>query len=233
MLFLVACHAEPASPTLLSDVKATLAEREQKLQAWTFKARVQPSAEAYAVAFRAPKSTRLQLPNGVLSFDGQTFFERDDAAKTFTVHASSLSQTELALLWNTTFGARVPEGFRAPLLPSQGVTARRAGETVELEWKTRDGENEVTVVSVLRWPGGDFLERRTEYAGARGAVRMKREQCDPQLKLCVPTQLSRFEADREVESTVLEDVQLGALAPESQFMLTAPPGYARAEEPLR
>jgi hypothetical protein len=232
-LVLVACHAEPSSATLLSDVKTTLAQRELKLQAWAFKAHVQPGGDAYALAFRAPKSTRLQLPNGVLSFDGQTFFERDDAAKTLTVHPSSLSQTELALLWSTSFGARVPEGFRAPLLPSQGVIARRVGDTVELEWRSRDGQNDVTVTSVLRWPGGDFLERRTAYAGARGVVRMQREQCDARLSLCVPTQLARFEADKEVESTVLDGVQLGSLVSESEFVLTAPAGYVRTEAALR
>jgi hypothetical protein len=232
-LFFAACHSEPSDAALLADVKTTLAAREQKLQAWAFKARVQPAGDAYAVTFRAPNRTRLQLPHGVLTFDGQTFFERDDAVKTLTVHPSSLPATELALLWSTTFGMRVPEGFRAPLLPSQGVVARHVGDTVELEWRSRDGQKDVTVVSVVRWPGGDFLERRTDYAGARGAVRMEAEQCDAKLSLCVPTKLSRFEGEREVESTVLEDVQLGLLAPESDFVLTAPEGYVRTEEALR
>jgi hypothetical protein len=155
LLLLVCC----AQHTSLNDVKAVLAGRERRLSAYRFKA--QTNGAAYAVAFRGPRSTLLEVPGGAFSFDGARFYERDDAARTMTTYEpEGLNAEKLALVWNQSFGARIPEGFRAPLLPPRGVEVRAQGDTVELTLHTRDSEHDVTVTSVLRWPSGDFVERR-------------------------------------------------------------------------
>ena len=88
----------------------------------------------------------------------------------------------------------VPEGYRAPLLPQNGVEAKRVSrenaiDAVELTVKPGDG---VTVRYVLRLPAGDFLERRTLTDGQERVLLVEREQCDEKLKLCVPTRLVSF-----------------------------------------
>jgi hypothetical protein len=228
-LFLAACTGS-GETALLNEVKATLAEREARLSAYAFRA--QSNGVSYAVSFRAPKSTRLELEQGALSFDGERFYERDDAARTFTVYAPRLTPAELALVWSQSFGARVPEGFRAPLLPPRGVTATRVGDTVELTLRTTDEGKQVSVTSVLRWPGGDFLERRTDYGGAKGALRMETQQCDEKLRLCVPTRLTKWAGAERVEETVLSDVQLGASEPREHFVLSTPAGFSLATSEL-
>ncbi len=226
----LACRAPATESSLLSEVKRTLAERSERLGTYSFKAAVEPAGGAavtYALVFREPTSTRVDLAAGSLSFDGRRFYERDDGTRALTVYAPQLSKEKLALGWSTTFGSRVPEGFRAPLLPPKGVTATRRADAVELEFRTRDEGTEVSVISVLKWPGGDFLERRTDYGGARGAVRMEQEHCDAALQLCVPTQLSRWQGQAKVETTTLKELTLGgAPAPQEDFVLAAPPGYA-------
>jgi len=219
-LLLLACCAQRS---LLNDVKAVLAERERALSAYSFKA--QTNGAAYAVAFRGPRSTLLELPQGAFSFDGARFYERDDAARTMTTYEpEGLNAEKLALAWNQSFGAKIPEGFRAPLLPPRGVEARLAGDTVELTLRTRDEDNDVTVTSVLRWPSGDFLERRTDYGGARGLVRVDDEHCEA--RLCVPTRLTKWAGDAKLEETALTDVQLRAEVPRDAFALVAPQGFA-------
>jgi hypothetical protein len=228
-LLLAACTGS-GETALLNEVKATLAEREARLLAYAFRA--ESNGASYAVSFRAPKSTRLELEQGALSFDGEHFYERDDATRTFTLYAPQLTPAKLALVWSQSFGARVPEGFRAPLLPPRGVTAARVGDTVELTLRTTDEGRDVSVTSVLRWPGGDFLERRTDYGGAKGVLRMETEQCDEKLKLCVPTRLTKWAGDERVEETVLSDVKLNAPESRERFVLQAPAGFAQAKSEL-
>jgi hypothetical protein len=228
-LLLLAC-CRSGDPNLLGEVKAVLAEREARLTAYAFTARA--GELPYAVAFRAPRSTRLELPDGALSFDGERFYERDDVLRTFTVYAPQLDAAELALVWSQSFGPQVPEGFRAPLLPPRGVEATRVADTVELTLRTTDNGKPVTVTSVLRWPSGDFLERRTDYGGAKGGVRMDAEQCDAGLKLCVPTRLSKWAGAQKVEDIVLSDIALGAAAARDAFVLAAPQGFEQLHSTL-
>jgi hypothetical protein len=227
LLLLAACHEDAG---LLSQVKQTLVEREARLQAYSFHAQAKDAS--YAVAFRAPRSTLLTLEAGALSFDGERFYERDDAARVFTTYAPELNAEQLALVWAQSFGARIPEGFRAPLLPPRGVTAQHVGDTVELTLRTRDEGKDVSVTSVLRWPGGDFLERRTDYGGAKGTLRMEREQCDAALKLCVPTQLSRWAGEQPLEQTVLTEVRLNDAPARDAFVLGAPKDFKQERSTL-
>jgi hypothetical protein len=227
LVSLAACHEDAG---LLAQVKRALVEREQRLQAYSFQAHA--GAAQYTLSFRAPKSTLLTLESGALSFDGERFYERDDAARTFTTYAPELNAEQLALIWAQGFGARIPEGFRAPLLPPRGVTAQQVGDTVELTLHTHDEGKDVSVTSVLRWPGADFLERRTDYGGAKGALRMEREECDPQLKLCVPTQLAKWVGDQKVEQTELTQVQLNDAPARDAFVLTVPRDFKQEHSTL-
>jgi hypothetical protein len=228
-LVLAACHAD-GDATLLAEVKAVLAARESRLQAWAFDARA--GDDLYSVTFRAPRSTRLDSPGGALSFDGARFYERDDAAQTFTTYTPQLDAEKLALVWHQSFGVRVPEGFRPPLLPPRGVAARRQGDTVELTLRTTDDGKDVTVTSVLRWPSGDFLERRTDYGGVKGLVRMDQEHCDAALKLCVPVRLSTWAGDTQRAQTELTHVRLNDPPARDAFVLAAPQGFRQEHSTL-
>ena len=119
-------------------------------------------------------------------------------------------------------------------LPQQPVVApvRARDARVELTLRTRDASKDVTVTSVLRWPSGDFLERRTSYGDAKGSLRMEEEQCDARLKLCVPVRLTKWAGETKLDETVLTGVQLLQPLERDAFVLVAPQGFTQARSTL-
>lgn len=215
LLLVAACPGE--KKVGLPEVRAALADRLSRLTAWRFDAVA--GAESYEVLFRAPDRTRVVMAGRSASFDGEKFYGRDEDSKRFVVEPRPLTPQKLSLLWHQSFGEYVPEGFRAPMLPPRGVEVVVKGATVELTFHSKDGEKEVEVTSVLRWPSCDFLERRTGYGGTRGLVKMEEEQCDAVLKLCVPKKLSRWQGEQQVAVVTLSNVRLGDTPPQDAFVL--------------
>jgi hypothetical protein len=126
------------------------------------------------------------------------------------------------------FAPFAPEGFRAPLLPGNGVSARRVShprgpEAVELTVKPAGSDVEVTYV--LRWPGMDFLGKRTRSGGASSELRVEEEQCEQALGLCVPKRLTQWAGEQQVAETTLSRVELNPTLPAETFTLSAPEGY--------
>lgn len=221
---------------LVGQVKQRLAERDAKLSGYHIAGTVKDEGQdgvPFTFEYRAPQRMRGTLGTPVtrvFSWDGTHLFEQLDGDKRFTTFKSELPPAKLAGFLTETFGVFTPEGFRAPLL-SRGATLRRvkhprAQEAVELT-ATLGGEAEgVALVYVLRWPGLDFLDKRSRAPdGTEAEVRMEEEHCDTALALCVPKRLTRWLGGQKVGETVLGRVELNSPPPNDAFTLVPPEGY--------
>jgi hypothetical protein len=126
----------------------------------------------------------------------------------------------------------VPEGFSAPLWPSKGLTAARVGDTVELTLAAADGATPVTMTWVLKWPGFDFVAKRTTYGEKTGELKVEAELCDEKLKLCLPKKLSRWQGGKQVGELTLSTLELNVDLPQDDFTLVAPEGYQQQTRAL-
>ncbi|NTX03005.1 hypothetical protein HUA74_08490 [Myxococcus sp. CA051A] len=221
---------------LAAQVKQRLAERDTKLGGYHIAGTVKDEGQdevPFSFDYRAPQRMRGTLgtpATRIFSWDGTHLFEQLDGEKRFTTFKSELPPAKLAGFLTETFGVFTPEGFRAPLV-SHGATLRRvkhprAPEAVELA-VTLGGEAQgLELVYVLRWPGLDFLDKRSRAPdGTQAEVRMEEEHCDAALALCVPRRLTRWLGGRKVGETVLSRVELNSPPPNDTFTLTAPEGY--------
>jgi hypothetical protein len=78
---------------------------------------------------------------------------------------------------------------------------------------------------VLRWPGLDFLGKRTRGGGATSELRVEEEHCEQPLGLCVPRRLTQWAGEQQVAETTLSSVELNPVLPADTFTLAAPEGY--------
>ncbi|AGC48605.1 putative lipoprotein [Myxococcus stipitatus DSM 14675] len=221
---------------LSAKVKQRLVERDTKLGGYHIAGTVKDEgldAVPFSFQYRAPQRMRGTLgapASRIFAWDGTHLFEQLDGEKRFTTFKSELPPAKLAGFLTETFGVFTPEGFRAPLV-SRGATLRRtrharAPEAVELSLTLGEEAGGVALVYVLRWPGLDFLEKRTRAPdGTEAEVRMDEEQCDEALGLCVPKRLTRWLGGRKVGETVLSRVDLASPPPNDAFTLVAPEGY--------
>lgn len=227
----VACAKEPPpSPELLA-AREALREREQKLTSFHLEAESteQEDSARYTFTFAAPNlaAGRVQGARDVeLAFDGKQLVRIDHAAKTYDVQPAPE-------LLHAVFAPFAPEGFRSPLLPTKGVTAKkvrhaRAQDAVELTTSPGDG---ITVTWVLRMPAGDFLEKRTVNGAHTGILGVVTEQCDGTLRLCVPTKLTETFDDAVLGKTTLSTVELNPKPPPGVFAPQVPDGYRTASTP--
>ncbi len=224
--------APPPASSAGADARRALAERERRLTAFRLEVETtQGDAVArHEVAFKSPNKSRgrVTAPHDVeLAFDGQALVKLAHAEQRYEVVALDLPPAERALFLASTFMPFVPEGYRAPLLPSQ-VEARRlaharAPEAVELRITPEPG---VTVTYLLRLPAGDFLEKRTEAGGSVKVLSVTAEQCDERLKLCVPTALAESLDGAPLGTTRVTRVELNPELPQAHFSPKAPAGYA-------
>ncbi|WP_338863350.1 hypothetical protein [Myxococcus stipitatus] len=237
LLTLAGCTRKPDDTAELSaKVKQRLAERDTKLGGYHIAGTVQDEgmdAVPFTFQYRAPQRMRGTLgapATRIFAWDGTHLFEQLDGEKRFTTFKSELPPAKLVGFLTETFGAFTPEGFRAPLV-SHGATLRRtqharAPEAVELSLKLGEEAGGVALVYVLRWPGLDFLEKRTRAPdGTEAEVRMDEEHCDAGLGLCVPKRLTRWLGGHKVGETVLTRVELTSPPPNDAFTLSAPEGY--------
>ncbi len=231
-----ACRApaapEPPTGPSLSQVRQQLSAREVRLGGYDVDGEILEGSHraGFSFSFRPPQRLqgRVHGPTAqTLSFDGRTFFQRDDATGALQVTplkerpADEVSQTLHAV-----FGSFVAEGWRAPLLPSstkaRAVAHPKGPEAVELEVDP-DGTGALRVVYVLRWPSMDFLEKRLEQRGGpTGGIRMESEQCEAERNLCVPTAWSHVSDGVTAASVRLTQVRLGANVQPVEFTLPTP-----------
>lgn len=215
-LLLASCAKD--APELV-EARTALAERDRLLKSFRVTVETQQGNEFALHTFmhRAPNWSqgRITQPQDVeLAFDGTTLVRIDHSAHTYDAR-KSVSPEDLAKL----FMPFVPEGFRAPLLPSRGVTAKRAKharsvDAVELSVQPGDG---VTVTWVLRMPSGDFLEKRTVSEGKSQVLMVVTEHCDAALRLCVPTKLKEFVDEKLLGTTTVTMTELNPELPQRLF----------------
>jgi hypothetical protein len=233
LLVLAGCRRTDDTSALLSDAKQRLAARDGRLTSYALAgtARQGPETLDFSFAYRAPQKMlgTLGAPaSRTYAWDGEHLFERSDAARQFVTFNNELPADKRAGVLTEIFAPFAPEGFRAPLLPSKGVSARRAAhprspEAVELTVKPEGDDVEVTYV--LRWPSLDFLGKRTLSGGTASELRVEEEHCEQALGLCVPKRLTQWAGEQLVAETTLSRVELNPALPSDTFTLGAPEGY--------
>lgn len=171
-----------------------------------------------------------------VAFDGQRLFRMQHAERSFVEYQIKLPREKAALLLASVFQPFAPDGFRSPLLPARGVSARHVDATgaVEVTVSAHDEAGEtVQVTYALRLPSADFLEKRTRAGAHVRVLKMEKEHCDAALKLCVPTRLVELEDDGSVLGvTTVARVELNPPLGQSEFSLVPPPGYSTARQVL-
>lgn len=212
--------APPPPPSLVGEVKRALAEREKRLTSFRIEvdSREGENVAHHAFAFRSPNKSRghVTKPNEVeLAFDGNRLVRVLYPSKNVEVVPLDLPPQDRAYFLASTFMPFAPEGFRAPLLPLTGVEAKKRGED-EVEVTVSPGSG-VVVRYVLRLPAGDFLEKHTLAEGRERTLRVVKEQCDAQLKLCVPTRLVESLGEKELGVTEVVKVELNPELPQTYF----------------
>lgn len=225
VLALAGCTREPAPSPELSSARAALAAREQKLTSFRIDATSTEKNERarYTFSFAAPNlgRGRIEGPRDVeVAFDGKQLISIDHSAKTWTVEPPPP-------LLHAVFAPFAPEGFRPPLLPSRGVTAKkvrhaRAQDAMELSVSPGDG---ITVTWTLRMPNGDFLEKQTVNGVHTDVLMVITETCNDQL--CVPTRLVESFDGATIGETKVTLVELNPKLALDTFTPAPPEGFQR------
>ncbi|MDP3506229.1 MAG: hypothetical protein Q8S33_38170 [Myxococcales bacterium] len=237
-VLLLGCPKEPAKApeNLASEARRALAERDKRLSSYLVEVSTTQGDQTATHTFvaRAPnrvKGTLLTPAPMTLSFDGTRFFKLSPAEKKLEAFELKLPAEKAALFLTTQFSPFVPEGYRTPLLPSKGVTATKVAhpkgpEAFELVVSTPDEAGKpITVTYVLRFPGGDFLSKKTQAGGVTSELVVEAEQCDAKLSLCVPKVVVQRENGAELGRTTFTRIELSPEVPNDTFSLTAPEGY--------
>ena len=234
LLLLAGCHRGDDPSALLSEARQRLAARDAALTSYVLEGSAHEGSQtqAFQFAYRAPNKMLgvLGVPaTHAWAWDGEHLVERDDTAHKLFTYRDTLSPEQRAGVLTQLFSPFAPEGFRAPLLPGQGVSARKAPhprgpEAVELS--VRPSGSDVEVVYVLRWPSMDFLGKRVRSGQDGSELRVEEEQCDKTLSLCVPRRWTQWEGGQAVAETRLTRVELNPTLPADTFALPAPGGYA-------
>jgi outer membrane lipoprotein-sorting protein len=237
--------ADAPSPMLVGEVKQALAEREKRLVSYHL---VVDSTQGDETAhheffYRSPNRSRGVATGSNLAvavaFDGKRLYRLDDAEKKLEVIDLELPAAKAALLLASLFRPFAPDGFRTPLLPTKGVTAKQTAhpqgpQAVELTVMAQDEDGgPLEVTYVLRWPSADFLARRTRSGMHQSEVKVDRERCDEKLRLCVPTQLTETRDGELLGTTTVTTAELNPELPADTFTLALPEGYERLARVMR
>ncbi|MCC6337989.1 MAG: hypothetical protein IT380_28855 [Myxococcales bacterium] len=248
LLGLAACTKSPAGspppPSLLGEVKQALAERERRLASYHLVADTTEGGRTahHEFFFRAPNHGHGVATGGPesveVAFDGTTLYRVNDAEKKVEAYALELPPAKAALLLATFFRPFAPDGFRTPLLPSKGVTAKLVShpmgpQAAELTVSTQDEDGPVEVTYVLRFPSGDFLGRRSRTGRHVGEVKVDTERCEAALKLCVPTKLTETRDGEVLGTTTITSLELNPELPADRFRLAPPEGYTLARKVMK
>jgi hypothetical protein len=222
---------------MLREVKQRLSERDTQLTSYRLEGITRDEGAeplGFGFSYRAPQKMLgvLRAPvSRAFSWDGEHLFEQNDKDQRFTIFKNELSTERRSGFLTETFAPFSPEGFRAPLLPSELEAKRashpRAPEAVEVTGKVAPSPGEsLQVTYILRWPTMDFLGRRFLLPDSTvSEVRVEEEHCDEALKLCVPQKLTRWVKGQKVGETTLSKVELNPALPNDTFTLVAPEGY--------
>lgn len=244
LLFSTACPKDAAVPeNLASEARRNLAERDKRLARYLVEATSKQgeASASYTFAYRAPgkvKGSMLGATPLTLAFDGTRFFKLDPGAKKLEAFEMKLPAEKAALFLTTQFSPFVPEGYRTPLLPLKGVTARKVAhpkgpEAYELSHSTPDENGRaVTVTYLLRFPSADFLSKKTEANGVVNELSVEAEHCDSALLLCVPKVVVQREGGQELGRTTFTRIELTPELPADTFTLTAPEGFTTEKHEL-
>ena len=234
LLLLAGCRRGDDPSALLSQARQRLAARDGALTSYVLEGSGHEGAQtmAFQFAYRAPNKMLgvLGVPaTRAWAWDGEHLVERDDTAHKLIPYRDTLTPEQRTEVLTQLFSPFAPEGFRAPLLPAQGVSAHRVPhprgpEAVELS--VRPPGSEVEGVCVLRWPGMDFLGKRVHSGAGDSELRVDEEQCDKALALCVPRRLTQWEGGQAVAETRLTRVEFNPTLPAETFALTPPGGYS-------
>ncbi|MCA2981008.1 MAG: hypothetical protein INH41_00990 [Myxococcaceae bacterium] len=227
----------PPPENLASEARRALAERDRRLERYRVEATSTQGDETarYVFSFRAPnrvKGVMLAPTPLTLSYDGTHFFRLVPSEKKLAAFALKLPPEKAAVFLLTQFSPFVPEGYRAPLLPSKGVVATkvahpRGPEAFELRVVTPDeGGAPITSVTHLRYPSGDFLQKKTTVGQRVSELVVEEERCDAARALCVPQRVVQRENGAELGRTEFTRVDLSPELAADAFTLTAPEGFA-------
>jgi outer membrane lipoprotein-sorting protein len=237
LIALAACgackRAEEPTGSLLSQVEAGLSTRDARLTSYHLVGSTREGAleQAFEFFYRAPNRMRGVLPGArTFSYDGKSLYELVTAEKKLVVYENRLPPQKSAQYLTAVFTPFAPEGFRAPLLATKGMTAERlpdprGPEAVQMRQESGSGEEHLASTLRLRWPALDFLSR-TLTLSKTVEIRMDDERCEAALKLCVPTKVTSSSDGQPTSVTTLSRVELNIPLPADDFTLGAPEGYA-------
>lgn len=229
---------------LVSQIKSGVAERERRLTSYRLVGKVSEGGNEmpFEFVYRAPNRLRgtVGAPGSqqTYSFDGDRFFQLDEAKKTLTVFEMKLPPDKAALFLHETFKPLAPEGYRAPVLDFSTATARRVQhpkttDAVELTSTAKtEGVGDIQVTYLFRHPQMDLLEKRMRATTGTMTLTVDEEQCDEKLKLCVPKRVSQKYDGQPGATTTLSTVELNAAVPAESFSLAAPEGYSMSKREL-
>jgi outer membrane lipoprotein-sorting protein len=224
---------EEPKGSLLSQVEAGLSARDAKLTSYHLVGSTREGAQEQAFEFfyRAPNRMRgVLLGARAFSYDGKSLFELVPGEKKLVVYENKLPPQKSAQYLTAVFTPFAPEGFRAPLLATKGMSAERlpdarGPEAVRMRQESGSGEDHLASALTLRWPALDFLSRTLTMSKAV-EIRMDQERCEEALKLCVPTQVTSLTDGQPTAVTTLSKVELNVPLPADDFTLAPPEGYA-------
>lgn len=226
------------SAALLNEAMQALNEREARVTSYHV---VADSLEGEAAGhheffYRAPDKVRGVVTAPVamtLSFDGRRLFRLVPSERKLMLYNLKLSPDRGALLLAQNFQPFVPEGYRAPLIPRQGSTAKKVThpkgpEAWEISTTVTDGtERMADITYVLRIPTGDFLGKIVTTSAGTEVTEVEDEFCDAARRVCVPKKVVTRTLDRAVvHSVTMSRIELGVPLPGDDFVLQAPEGYA-------
>ncbi|MFT3840362.1 MAG: hypothetical protein QM723_25460 [Myxococcaceae bacterium] len=227
LIIVVGAACTRGNEDLLPRLKSALAERDRKLTSYRFSAEAhQGDAVArHAFAFRSPnkmRGTLMEPDRFEWAFDGTTLARAHYRQHKLEVYALKLPPAKASVFLHDTFSPFVFEGFRAPLLPPTGATAKLNGDKVEVSAKLAD---DLDATWVFKWPSADFVSKSTTVKGERSVIQVDEEQCDAKLGLCVPKKVSQHTGDTLIGSTTLNEISLNPELPEGEFTLHAGEGW--------
>jgi outer membrane lipoprotein-sorting protein len=229
LLVLCAC-TKGTDDGLLPRLKSALAERDRKLSSYRFTAESHQGGQVarHTFAFRSPSKMHGALlePSRVeWAFDGTTLAQSKPDEKKLTVYALKLPTAKASMFLHDAFMPFVFEGYRAPLLPPVGATAKRIGDDVEVTADVTDGADAVKVGYRFKLPSGDFVSRWSKVNGVESVLQVEEEQCDAKLGLCVPKRVSQRSGTMLIGTTTLTNIELNGELPADGFTLHAGDGW--------
>ena len=223
----------PSSAALVSQAKSGLIAREAKLTSLHLTVKTTEDEQAdglHEVFFRAPYRLRARVsaPTPLqLSFDGESLYLLQGSPPQLSVKKVGTGEATAASLQQQ-FEALIPDGYASPLLPGKGVTGALTridgADAVTLTVITADGATPVTLRWDFTWPALELIARRSKVGAVESMVKVEQRHCDETLKLCVPSELSRWQGGKRIGTLSVTSIELNPALPQDDFVLHAPTG---------